>query len=447
MQQKQLTYITLLLIHLGLGFFLFLFPFLSKLFGLVIIGIGVLVIIKNKNQNNEALYASAYMIGVEVLLRMTDGVFLNEQGKYGVISFLFLGMLYRGFSKYAFVYWIFLLLLIPGVVLSTTELSLEADIKKAIFFNITGPVCLGVASIYCYRRRITFEQLNNIVIAMALPIVSILTYLFLYTPSIEESVTGTSSNFETSGGFGPNQMSTILGLGTFLFFALLLLNSKSKKIILIHTFLLCLVAFRGVVTFSRGGVYTGLVMVIILLLMVYKFAKSGTKVKLVFIAIGALLLGLGVWAYSSVQTSGLIDRRYANEDARGRQKESELSGRETLIATELQMFVENPILGIGVGRNKEYRKELTGIEAASHNELSRMLAEHGSLGILGLLILILTPLFLSLDNKQNLYLFSFFAFWLLTINHAAMRIAAPAFVYALSLLKVVSIEKPPLHRE
>jgi hypothetical protein len=31
---------------------------------------------------------------------------------------------------------------------------------------------------------------------------------------------------------------------------------------------------------------------------------------------------------------------------------------------------------------------------------------------------------------------SFLIFWLLTINHAAMRIAAPAFVYALSLLKV-----------
>jgi hypothetical protein len=28
------------------------------------------------------------------------------------------------------------------------------------------------------------------------------------------------------------------------------------------------------------------------------------------------------------------------------------------------------------------------------------------------------------------------AFWLLTINHAAMRIAAPAFVYALALLKI-----------
>ena len=38
------------------------------------------------------------------------------------------------------------------------------------------------------------------------------TYLFLYTPSIKSVLSGTGSNFATSGGFGPNQVSTILGL-------------------------------------------------------------------------------------------------------------------------------------------------------------------------------------------------------------------------------------------
>jgi O-antigen ligase len=100
------------------------------------------------------------------------------------------------------------------------------------------------------------------------------------------------------------------------------------------------------------------------------------------------------------------------------------------------MFLENPFLGVGVGRNKEIRAKKTGIVAASHNELTRMLAEHGSLGLLGLLILLLTPLILFLNNRQNILALPFLAFWLLTINHAAMRLAAPAFVYALSLLLV-----------
>ena len=69
-----------------------------------------------------------------------------------------------------------------------------------------------------------------------------------------------------------------------------------------------------------------------------------------------------------------------------------------------------------------------------------MIAEHGSLGIVGLLILFLTPLVLYIDNKYNIYLLCFLTFWLLTINHAAMRLAAPAFIYSLSLLKVTPNE-------
>ncbi len=76
-----------------------------------------------------------------------------------------------------------------------------------------------------------------------------------------------------------------------------------------------------------------------------------------------------------------------------------------------------------------------------------MLAEHGSLGILGLLILFCVPIFLYLDNKQHVYVFCFLAFWLLTINHAAMRTAAPSFIYALSLLKVRFDEENTVHRK
>ena len=145
---------------------------------------------------------------------------------------------------------------------------------------------------------------------------------------------------------------------------------------------------------------------------------------------------IGVWGYSSIQTNGLINKRYANQDAKGREKESKFTGREVLFESEIDMFLDNPFMGVGVGRNKEIRKKETGIVSASHNELTRMLAEHGTFGILGLLILFLTPLILYASHPQHLMAFSFYAFWLLTINHAAMRLAAPAFIYSLSLLRV-----------
>ena len=443
----SLNYSTLILLHVAIGLVVFVLPFLSKLYCISIFGFGIYYIIKTRNQNNEALAASAYVISAEVLLRMTDGMFFNEYAKYTVMIFLFVGMIYTGFSKNAAVYWFFLILLVPSIILSTVTLNFETNIRKAIAFNISGPVCLGISAIYCYQRKISFSRMKEILTISCYPLIAIVTYLVLYTPSIKSVVTNTQSNFETSGGFGPNQMSTILGFGIFVFFVQLILNSPTRKLQILNASLVIIFAFRGLVTFSRGGVMTGVMMILLLtLLLYYKSNKNGKlKISVLMILIG--IASLGVWSYSTLQTNGMINKRYANEDARGRQKKSKLSGREAIIESEIDMFLENPIFGVGVGKNREYREETTGINAASHNEISRMMAEHGSLGIMCLLILIITPLLLYLNNNQNIFVLSCIAFWIMTINHAAMRIAAPAFVYALSLLKVYSDEKPTLHRK
>ena len=443
----SLNYSTLILLHVAIGLVVFVLPFLSKLYCISIFGFGIYYIIKTRNQNNEALVASAYVISAEVLLRMTDGMFFNEYAKYTVMIFLFVGMIYTGFSKNSAVYWFFLILLVPSIILSTVTLNFETNIRKAIAFNISGPVCLGISAIYCYQRKISFSRMKEILTLFCYPLIAIVTYLVLYTPSIKAVVTNTQSNFETSGGFGPNQMSTILGFGIFVFFVQLTLNSPTRKLQILNASLVIIFAFRGLVTFSRGGVMTGGMMVLLLTLVLYYQSNKNGKLKISVLMILIGIASLGVWSYSTLQTNGMINKRYANEDAKGRQKKSKLSGREAIIESEIDMFLENPIFGVGVGKNREYREETTGINAASHNEISRMMAEHGSLGIMCLLILIITPLLLYLNNNQNIFVLSCIAFWIMTINHAAMRIAAPAFVYALSLLKVYSDEKPTLHRK
>ena len=444
---QQFRYIPLLLLHGGFGVIIFLFPFLSKIYSLALFGFGIYYLLKTQNKNNEALVLSSYVVGAEVLFRMTDGMFFNEYAKYSIMIFLFIGMIYTGFSKNSYMYWFFLIFLVPGIVLSTVTLSFAADIRKAIAFNISGPFCLGVSAIYCYHRNISLDRLKQVLTACCYPLVVIIVYLYLYTPSVKDVVTNTQSNFETSGGFGPNQMATVLGLGIFIFFVQLLLNSPTFVLKLINGLLAMVFAFRGLVTFSRGGIYTGIIMVILLSIVLYFELDIKGRAKIVLIVVFSTLLSLGVWTYSSEQTGGLINKRYANEDSRGRKKTSQLTGREVLIESEFQMFLDHPFLGIGVGKNNEYREELTGIQSASHNELTRMLAEHGSFGVLALLILFFTPLALYLGNRQNIFSLPLLVFWLLTINHAAMRIAAPAFIYALSLLKVYHIEKTIIHRE
>ena len=271
---------------------------------------------------------------------------------------------------------------------------------------------------------------------MGLPIVSCVVYLIFYTPDVRDVITGTDSNFQTSGGFGPNQVATILGLGMFIFFSRLLLESKTKIQIAINLLIALNITYRGMITFSRGGMITGFLMIILLVTYLYFKSNHQGKIKMNFIIVFLTVALLATFTYTSFQTDGLIGKRYSNQDAAGRVKKSQFTGREQVAENEIDMFLKNPIFGVGVGKGREAREDETGIKVASHNEITRMLAEHGTLGILGLIILIFTPFILFFENKFNLYLLCFVAFWFLTINHAAMRLAAPAFVYSLSLLNV-----------
>lgn len=436
MKKEDQSYLYLILFHVVVGALGFIVPFTSKIYGYSIFIFGLYYIIKNKNRNNEALIAAAYVVGSEVFLRMTDGNPLYEISKYGVIVFILLGMYFSSFSKQALPYWIFLLLLVPSIIISNYALNFDTNIRKAIAFNISGPVCLGVASLYTMGRKISLDEINTVLLSMGLPILSCVIYLILYTPNLQEVITGTESNFETSGGFGPNQVATILGLGMFIFFSRFILDSKTKLQIIINLFIALNIMYRGMLTFSRGGMITGFLMILLLLIFLYFKSNQAGKFKLSYIMVFLGFAMMATWTYTSFQTDGLINKRYSNQDAAGRVKESQFTGREEIARSEIDIFLKNPIFGVGVGKGTEVRKAETGIKAASHDEITRMLAEHGTLGIFALLILVVTPLVLFLQNNFNMFLLCFVFFWFLTINHAAMRIAAPAFVYSLALLNV-----------
>ncbi|MDP2161310.1 MAG: O-antigen ligase family protein, partial [Flavobacterium sp.] len=303
------------------------------------------------------------------------------------------------------------------------------------------------ASIYCYNRKISMHQMLQVFWFVGLPIICCATYLVLYTPDLKEVLSHTGSNFETSGGFGPNQVATVLGLGLFVFFVRALFASPTRWQLFMNLAISFFFTYRALLTFSRGGLLTGLFMVVILIGIVFFKGNSNARLK-IFISVSLLGTALAIiWIYTVVLTGGLIEKRYANQDAQGREKQSISSGREELAISEIELFLVNPYFGGGVGSGTVYRKQKFDMVMASHNEVTRMLGEHGLFGILALLLLIITPIILYMDNKNHFFMFSLLAFWFLTLNHAAMRTAAPAFVYALTLLKIQLDGIPVIRRK
>jgi len=382
------------------------------------------------------LMACAYIVGIEVFLRMNNGTFFYEASKYLVIVFMLMGLFSNSFSNQSLIFVVYILLLLPGIFVAVTDMGFDTNIRRAIAFNLSGPICLGVSAIFCYRRTVTFNQIKIIVIALLMPLVSTTVYLFLFTPDLQEVVTGTESNFMTSGGFGPNQVATVLGLGIFVIATRFFMSKDLFLHRMIDLLVLGALSFRALITFSRGGVLTAVIMILVFLAIYYLKVNLKVKFRIKASLLMFLLLLFFIWVISSIKTSGFLDKRYANQDAAGREKEDLTTGRTDLLAFEIGEFVDNPFLGIGVGKVKEERLNATGIEAASHNEMSRIIAEHGLFGVLAFLILLITPLVYRLKNKNNLFFYSFYIFWLLTINHSAMRIAAPAFIYGLCLLNI-----------
>ena len=87
-------------------------------------------------------------------------------------------------------------------------------------------------------------------------------YLVLYTPDLQEVITGTGSNFAASGGFGPNQVATVLGIGIFVLAVRFFISKELFYHKLFDLALLGLLGFRALVTFSRGGVLTAIIMIL-----------------------------------------------------------------------------------------------------------------------------------------------------------------------------------------
>ena len=440
------TRLILALFHLLLGVLL-LVGIVAKVYSALIVAFGILFIIKSKNENNQAVFWSAYIVGAEVLFRMSGGMLFYELPKYSVLLFLTTGLIVEQRKHHVSVsYLVYILLLLIGI--AFVDIPFNESIRKAIAFNLSGPVLLGISAIYFYRRKFSIDSVLNMLFLMVLPVISMLSLLYFRTPDFNEISFGGAANYETSGGYGPNQFATLLGLGVFVVGLHLFFKKRILSLFFMDVFLLLYLIFRGLLTFSRGGMLTAII-ALAAFSFFYITSREDKFKSIVKYAGLVVLFGIALWVYTSNITGGMLTNRYTNKNAAGITKKDISTGRVDLFKTELDTFFDNPFFGIGVGGGKYHRVELLGKEAASHNEISRLLGEHGIIGLIILFLLMIIPVrnILSQPYLARAFLIAFFLFWFLTINHSAMRIAFPGFIYGLSVAIITINEKSTVHRE
>ena len=92
----QLYKLRLLFAHLLMGYLLTSFRNLnlSTFYGIIVVIIGTYYILSKPDSKSQyPILFSAYVVGLEVLLRMTNAQLFWEFGKYSVIYFLLLGII------------------------------------------------------------------------------------------------------------------------------------------------------------------------------------------------------------------------------------------------------------------------------------------------------------------------------------------------------------------
>ena len=374
-----------------------------------------------------AVAAAAYIGGAEILWRMTGTGLIWEFGKYSASLILLLVFLrLPGHRTTNWTALLYLCLLLPSALITLQELG-PSLARDALSFNLSGPLALAVAVLFFSSVQAAAIDLELVVFSLLAPVLGVLavcTYSTLTAGAIRFYA---ESNFVTSGGFGPNQVSAVLGLGALLALLLALQSGQTwKRWALAGLTLWFLV--QGVLTFSRGGVINAVVSIGFLLIHLVR----QPRVRVTALAILVLFTFLGaavIFPRLNEFTGGALQERYS----------STATGlRSTLVEEDLALWREHPMLGVGPGMAKYYRAGMLGMEVASHTEFTRLLSEHGTFGLLALLVLvgIAGVTYLKAPSGLEKAWVSALSGWaFIEMSHSAMRIVAISFLFGLAMVQ------------
>jgi O-antigen ligase len=418
---------SLLALHIPLGYLARETIILPTIHALLIAVIGSFYLLREASPRRLALSAG-YIAGAEVFWRMTEATVFHEYAKY-LIAFLFLLAIVKWRIHPRIAPILYLSLLFVSIPLSFNVYSLET-VRSQISAVLSGPLALAVCVIFFSSIRFSYRDLHLLFRALLLPIMSISAVILSNISSFQVVMFRNASNFTTSGGFGPNQVSAVLGLGCLACWLILMLSDLGKLERLLFLGLSIFWFGQTLLTFSRGGVLN---IIAATLLAMPLLISSGPGIRR-FLAITLIFIPVALWIVFPYLN------RFSGNMLQTRIQDLDMTTRIELASADLAVWRENPIFGVGPGSSNIYRAPLfRGIISAAHTEYSRMLAEHGLFGFVSLLFMIgmaIQKIFQTRNRIARGTVIALLAWSFLEMTHAAMRISATSFIYGLAFTMI-----------
>jgi len=427
-------------LHVPLAIVMKGYPQVATVHALIILIVGLRWAI-SKGCLRQVACVGAYITGAEVLWRMTDANIFWEFGKYATALVFIVALVRNGLVRMPLLPVLYFALLMPGIIPTAMLYYITiAGIRDVISFNLSGPFALLVSAWFFYHLKMRWSDFERLFVSLLAPAFAVASITFFGTLTADSIRWGTHSMFITSGGYGPNQVSAILGLGALVAFLFLVKSNANGLIKLLMFLSMIFLAAQSALTFSRGGLYGASGAAIVAMFFLSRDRQSRLKV----IFVGLLTLAVAnfvVLPRLNSLTGGALTTRFENTST---------TGRTEIAESDLKFWDENPILGVGVGMSM-FRD--FGWKAA-HTEFTRLLAEHGSFGFVALMLLLIAgwrQVMMPESHSRRALVAAMLVWSLLFMSDKAMRLVAPSFTFGLAFASLVPDEvstfTPALYRQ
>ncbi len=242
---------TLLVLHMLFALLMRFSTAAATLHAILTIAVSLIIALTTKDIH-KIVTAGAYICGSEVLWRMSEASVFWESGKYITVAIFGIALISRVKVRNAGLPLLYIFLLLPSTILTLSQMGLT-NARDALSSNLSGPLSMAVCILFLSQVTADRQDLKKWIWACVYPISGILSQAVYSTVTATEIQFGSESLFVTSGGFGPNQVSAMLGLGAFLLVLLFILERRWFVKIMAVALALGLIA-QSFLTFSRGGV-------------------------------------------------------------------------------------------------------------------------------------------------------------------------------------------------
>ncbi len=217
--------------------------------GLVVLaalGVGI------SGSRSSVLTMAAYIAGSEILWRMCGASVPWLLGEYTMIVLLGLALL-RWHRRPPLIGLLYLLPLLVSVPLTFNAISNIELARQAMAFNLAGPLALFVAFWFAaatVRQRLEPQVAVATFLGPAFGVAALALGSLLSAEAVEFT---NASNFVASGGFGPNQVASVLSLGLLLVLLQRFMVKWQGPRRWLLSGLAIFLAFQTALTFSRSG--------------------------------------------------------------------------------------------------------------------------------------------------------------------------------------------------